>query len=157
MTAVLQRVTAASVTVGGECVGECGQGLAVLLGVSREDRESDAEMLAKKILGLRIFSDSEGKMNLSIRDINGEMLVISNFTLMANYRHGNRPDFMSAASPDRANELYEYFKELVKRELKHVGSGIFGAEMKPSFSCDGPVTIVMDSNVLKSKKTGEAK
>ncbi len=157
MTAVLQRVSSASVTVGGECVGECGQGLAVLLGVSRDDDESDAEILSRKILGLRIFSDGEGKMNLSLRDISGEMLVISNFTLMANYRHGNRPDFISAAPPERANELYEYFKELVKRELKHVGSGIFGAEMKPLLECDGPVTIVMDSNVLKSKKAGEAK
>ena len=152
MTAVLQRVTAASVTVGGECVGECGQGLAVLLGVSREDRESDAEMLAKKILGLRIFSDSEGKMNLSIRDINGEMLVISNFTLMANYRHGNRPDFLASAKPDEANRLYEYFKALAQKEVRHVGAGEFGAHMKVELLNDGPVTIVMDSEVLKKKK-----
>lgn len=154
MIAVLQRVTQASVSVDGRTVGECGQGLAVLLGVAQGDTENDAEIMAKKILGLRIFCDGAGKMNLSIRDINGEMLVISNFTLLANYRCGNRPDFMNAAPPERANELYEYFKTLVARELKHIGCGVFGAHMNIDIRCDGPVTVVMDSEVLKSKKRG---
>ena len=152
MIAVLQRVKKASVTVEGEVVGACGAGLAILLGVAEGDTELDAELLCKKIAALRIFRDENEKMNLSIRDIDGEALVISQFTLLANYRHGNRPDFLASAKPDVANRLYEYFKDLLSRELRRVECGIFGADMKVSLTNDGPVTICMDSEVLKNKK-----
>lgn len=148
MKAVLQRVKRASVDVDNVTVGECGEGLMILLGVKNGDTEADAEALAKKICAHRIFTDENGKMNLSVKDINGEALVISQFTLMANYRHGNRPDFFESAPPDEANRLYEYFKMLMARELKHVESGIFGAHMEVSLINNGPVTIVMDSDVL---------
>ena len=152
MIAVLQRVKRASVRVDGDIVGACDKGICILLGVARGDSEEDAIALANKIVGLRIFTDENGKMNLSVRDINGEALVISQFTLMANYRHGNRPDFLASAKPDEANRLYEYFKELLSRELRRVECGIFGADMKVSLTNDGPVTICMDSEVLKKKK-----
>ena len=105
----------------------------------------DAELLCKKIAALRIFRDENDKMNLSIRDIDGEALVISQFTLLANYRHGNRPDFLDSAKPDEANRLYEYFKALLALELRRVESGIFGADMKVTIVNDGPVTILIDS------------
>lgn len=152
MKAVIQRVSCASVKVDGKTVGSCNAGLMILLGVAEGDTERDAELLCRKILNLRIFQDDAGKMNRSLLDIDGEMLVISQFTLLANYRHGNRPDFLASAKPDEANRLYEYFKELAKRELKRVECGIFGAHMEVSLINDGPVTIVMDSEVLKSKK-----
>ena len=152
MKAVIQRVAHASVVVDGETVDSCGNGYMILLGVAEGDTENDAELLARKIVNLRIFSDDAGKMNRSIKDIDGEMLVISQFTLLANYRHGNRPDFLMSAKPDVANRLYEYFKELVAREVRRVEGGIFGAHMEVSLLNDGPVTIVMDSEVLKSKK-----
>lgn len=151
MKAVIQRVKQASVEVDGEVVGKCGEGLMILLGVARGDTQKDADLLAKKICNLRIFTDENDKMNLSVKDIDGEALVISQFTLMANYRHGNRPDYLDSAPPSEANELYEYFKSLLACELKHVGSGIFGAHMSVSLTNHGPVTIVMDSEVLKSK------
>lgn len=151
MKAVLQRVKRASVEVDGEIVGECGEGLMILLGVAQGDTELEADALAKKILAHRIFTDENGKMNLSVRDIDGEALVISQFTLMANYRHGNRPEFLASAPPSEANRLYEYFKGLLSKELKHVGSGIFGAHMDVSLVNHGPVTIVMDSDVLLKK------
>ena len=112
MKAVIQRVLHASVKVDGELVGSCGEGLMVLLGVAEGDTEQEAEMLCRKIVNLRIFTDEQGKMNRSIKDIDGEMLVVSQFTLLANYRHGNRPDFLASAKPDEANRLYEYFKTL---------------------------------------------
>lgn len=152
MKAVLQRVTRASVSVDGQLVGECGEGLMILLGVAQGDTEHEAELLAKKICALRIFTDENDKMNLSVKDIDGEALVISQFTLMANYKHGNRPDFLGSAKPDEANRLYEYFKALLSKELKHVGSGVFGAHMEVSLVNNGPVTIVMDSDVLSKKK-----
>jgi D-tyrosyl-tRNA(Tyr) deacylase len=124
----------------------------ILLGVAEGDTETDAELLCKKIAALRIFRDENDKMNLSIRDIDGEALVISQFTLLANYRHGNRPDFLASAKPDEANRLYEYFTQLLSRELRRVEHGIFGADMKVSLTNDGPVTICMDSDVLKKKK-----
>lgn len=151
MKAVLQRVKRASVEVDGEIVGESGEGLMILLGVAQGDTELEADALAKKILAHRIFTDENGKMNLSVRDIDGEALVISQFTLMANYRHGNRPEFLASAPPSEANRLYEYFKGLLSKELKHVGSGIFGAHMDVSLVNHGPVTIVMDSDVLLKK------
>jgi len=152
MKAVIQRVSHASVDVDGKTVGCCEQGYLILLGVAKGDTEAEAEMLCRKILQLRIFPDEAGKMNRSIKDIDGEMLVISQFTLLANYRHGNRPDFLESAKPEEANRLYEYFKKLASAELKRVESGIFGAHMQVSLLNDGPVTIVMDSDVLKKKK-----
>ena len=152
MRAVIQRVSSASVSVDGAVVGSCERGYLILLGVAEGDTELDAELLCKKIAALRIFRDENDKMNLSIRDIDGEALVISQFTLLANYRHGNRPDFLASAKPDEANRLYEYFTELLSRELRRVEHGIFGADMKVSLTNDGPVTICMDSEVLKKKK-----
>ena len=152
MRAVIQRVSSASVEVDGKVVGSCQRGYLILLGVAQGDTELDADLLCKKIAALRIFRDENDKMNLSIRDIDGEALVISQFTLLANYRHGNRPDFLESAKPDEANHLYEYFKDLLSRELRRVECGIFGADMKVSLTNDGPVTICMDSEVLKNKK-----
>ena len=152
MIAVLQRAAGAAVRVEGAVVGEIGHGLLVLLGVSAEDTEADAELLCKKILSCRIFTDAADKMNLSVRDVGGSVLVVSNFTLLANYAHGNRPDFLAAARPEQANRLYEYFVELVRRDGTPVATGEFGAHMKIELHCDGPVTIVMDSNTLKKKK-----
>lgn len=150
MIAVIQRVRNSSVSIDGEVRGECGHGLMILLGVSRDDVKLDAELLATKISKLRIFCDENGKMNLSVKDVDGEALIVSQFTLLANYRKGNRPDYFGAGSPDHANELYEYFVELMRKEVKHVGTGEFGADMQVSILNDGPVTIVMDSNVLKN-------
>ncbi len=152
MRAVIQRVSSASVAVDGKTVGSCERGYLILLGVAEGDTETDADLLCKKIAALRIFRDENDKMNLSIRDIDGEALVISQFTLLANYRHGNRPDFLASAKPDEANRLYEYFTQLLSRELRRVEHGIFGADMKVSLTNDGPVTICMDSDVLKKKK-----
>ena len=152
MKAVIQRVAHASVKVDEEVVGSCGRGYMILLGVAQGDTEIDAELLCKKIVNLRIFPDEEGKMNRSIKDIGGEMLVISQFTLLANYRHGNRPDFLESAKPDEANRLYEYFKTLAAKEVQRVEAGMFGAHMDVSLLNEGPVTIVMDSEVLKKKK-----
>ncbi len=152
MRAVIQRVSSASVEVDGKIVGSCGKGYLILLGVAEGDTETDAELLCKKIAALRIFRDENEKMNLSIRDVDGEALVISQFTLYANYRHGNRPDFLASAKPDEANRLYEYFKSILSREVRRVECGIFGADMKVSLVNDGPVTICMDSEVLKKKK-----
>ena len=152
MKAVIQRVSHASVEVDGKIAGSCERGYLILLGVAEGDTELDAELLCKKIAALRICRDENEKMNLSIRDIDGEALVISQFTLLANYRHGNRPDFLASAKPDVANRLYEYFKDLLSRELRRVECGIFGADMKVSLTNDGPVTICMDSEVLKNKK-----
>lgn len=152
MIAVLQRVSCADVTVNETVVGRCDAGLCILLGVSAGDTKEDAELLAPKIAKLRIFTDENDKMNLSVKDINGGALVISNFTLLANYRHGNRPEYMNAARPEQANELYEYFVQLMKKELSHVEGGMFGEHMHLHIENDGPVTIVMDSQELKKKK-----
>ena len=152
MIAVLQRVKRASVLVDGQTVGECGHGLCILLGVARGDTERDAQALADKIVHLRIFSDENGKMNLSLKDVGGELLVVSNFTLLASYRKGKRPDYMEAAAPVEANRLYEYFAELCEGEISHVGRGEFGADMEVGIVGDGPVTIVMDSRVLLGGK-----
>ena len=152
MRAVIQRVTEASVTVDGEVKGSCSAGFLILLGVAQGDTELEAEILCKKILNLRIFQDDAGKMNRSLLDIDGEMLVISQFTLMANCRHGNRPDFLASAKPDEAIPLYEYFKELAAQSVRRVECGIFGADMKVSLLNDGPVTILLDTDTLKKEK-----
>ena len=152
MKAVLQRVTYAKVTVEGVVTGEIDKGLAILLGVAEGDSELDADLLAAKIVKCRIFCDESDKMNLSLIDIDGGAIVVSQFTLMANYKKGNRPDFLSAAAPAEANRLYEYFiAEFEKLLGKSVGRGVFGADMAYEIHNDGPVTIVMDSEVLKKK------
>ena len=157
MKAVIQRVTSASVEVDGELIGSCGHGLLILLGVATGDTEEDMNRMLAKIVKLRIFEDENGKMNRSVQDIDGEMLVVSQFTLLANYRHGNRPDYMGAAAPAEATRLYEQFIEKAKAYVRHVGHGIFGADMQVSLVNDGPVTIVMESEVLKpaGKPAGE--
>ena len=152
MIAVIQRVKRASVIIDGECAGKCDKGLMILLGVAEGDTEEDAVALAAKISKLRIFNDEDDKMNLSVKDVDGEMLVVSNFTLLANYVKGNRPDYFGAAAPERADTLYKYFGSLVEKEVKHVGYGVFGADMEVTIVNDGPVTIVMDSKVLLAKK-----
>jgi D-tyrosyl-tRNA(Tyr) deacylase len=149
MKAVIQRVTSASVVVEGETIGTCGHGLLILLGVATGDNEEDLERILQRIVKLRIFEDENGKMNRSVQDIDGEMLVVSQFTLLANYKHGNRPDYLGAAAPAEANRLYELFIEKAKAYVRHVGHGKFGADMKVSLLNDGPVTIVMESDVLK--------
>ena len=151
MKLVIQRVRGASVSVDGAVVGSCGQGLMMLLGVAEGDSRTDAELLARKAINLRIFCDSDDKMNLSVKDIDGEALVVSNFTLLANYKKGNRPDYLNSASPAEANRLYEYFVSLVREQIKSVGTGRFGEHMAVSMVGDGPVTIVLDSKVLLKK------
>ena len=145
MKIVVQRVSQASVKVSREIVGEISKGLLLLIGIEENDEKKDAEWLAKKILDLRIFSDEEGKMNRSVKDINGEILCVSQFTLIADYKKGNRPSFIKAAKPEKAIPLFEYFKGLIKSSGLKTESGIFGADMKVSLLNDGPVTIVMDS------------
>ena len=148
MKAVLQRVKSASVSVDGQIVGECAEGLMILLGVADGDTEEDARLLVTKICNLRIFCDENDKMNLSVKSIDGEALVISQFTLMANYKHGNRPDYLESAPPAEANRLYEYFcEELLKNGVKAVKKGIFGADMKVALINDGPVTITYDTDL----------
>lgn len=148
MIAVLQRIKEGSVSVDGQLISSCREGLCVLLGVGVGDDETDARLLAEKIIHLRIFTDSDGKMNLSLKDIDGELLIVSNFTLMASYKKGKRPDYMKAAPPKEAERLYQYFISLCESGVKHVGCGQFGAHMNLNLQNDGPVTIVMDSNVL---------
>ena len=145
MKIVVQRVSQASVKVSREIVGEISKGLLLLVGIEENDEKEDAEWLSKKILDLRIFSDEEGKMNRSVKDINGDILCISQFTLIADYKKGNRPSFIKAAKPEKAVPLFEYFKGLIKSSGLKTESGIFGADMKVSLLNDGPVTIVMDS------------
>ena len=145
MKIVVQRVSQASVKVSREIVGEISKGLLLLVGIEENDEKEDAEWLSKKILYLRIFSDEEGKMNRSVKDINGEILCVSQFTLIADYKKGNRPSFIKAAKPEKAVPLFEYFKGLIKSSGLKTESGIFGADMKVCLLNDGPVTIVMDS------------
>ncbi|MBQ9746555.1 MAG: D-tyrosyl-tRNA(Tyr) deacylase [Clostridia bacterium] len=151
MIAVIQRVKCASVVSDGVPTGSIEAGLMLLLGVKKGDRENDALLLAEKISKLRIFSDENGKMNRSVKDIGGGALIVSNFTLCANYAHGNRPDYMEAEKPPRATELYEHFVSLMRERVASVGTGVFGADMEITMKADGPVTIVMDSEILKNK------
>ncbi len=152
MIAVLQRINNATVYADGELSGSINRGLYILLGVENGDDESDAEVMAEKISKLRIFSDENGKMNLSVQDVDGEIMVVSNFTLSANYSHGNRPEYFSAARPDIAIPLYECFLKLISTKVKKIATGKFGADMRTDMSTDGPVTIIMNSKVLKGDK-----
>ncbi|MBO5945174.1 MAG: D-tyrosyl-tRNA(Tyr) deacylase [Clostridia bacterium] len=154
MIAVLQRVFSAAVTADGIPAGKIGKGLYILLGVTKEDTAEDARLLAEKIAKLRIFSDENGKMNLSVNDVDGEVLIVSNFTLSANYSHGNRPEYFGAAAPNVANELYEYFIALMRSLVRNVETGVFGADMTTELATCGPVTIIMDSQILAKKGKG---
>ena len=145
MKIVIQRVSEARVKVDGKIVGEIGKGLMLLVGIDENDENADADWLVQKILNLRIFGDEDDKLNLSIKDISGEILCISQFTLIADYKKGNRPSFIQAAKPDKAVPLFDYFKEEMAKSGLKTESGIFGADMKVSLINDGPVTIVMDS------------
>ncbi len=152
MRAVIQRVTKSSVTVDGEIKGSIGKGYNVLLGVMDGDTEAQAELLAAKIAKLRVFEDEAGKMNKSVTDINGEILVISQFTLCADIKKGNRPSFTDSAAPDEANRLYEYFcSKLLENGVSKVEKGVFAADMKVEIHNDGPVTIVMDTDIWNKK------
>lgn len=146
MRTVIQRVTSASVSIGGEVVGEIGKGVMLLLGITPEDTQQDADWLVGKVSRLRIFDDANGVMNLSLQDIGGEALVVSQFTLMASYKKGNRPSYIHAAPPAVAIPLYEYFVAQLQQTIgRPVPTGRFGADMQVSLTNDGPVTIVMDS------------
>jgi D-aminoacyl-tRNA deacylase len=146
MRVVLQRVSSAQVVVEGNVTGAIGLGMLVLLGVTIEDNEGDAAWLAKKVAGLRIFSDEEGLMNRNLEDVSGQLLVVSQFTLMADYQKGNRPSYIRAARPEQAIPLYEYFVEQLRLITgKMPQTGVFGADMKVTLVNDGPVTIIMDS------------
>jgi len=144
MKAVIQRVSEANVKVDGNIVGEISKGLLLLIGIDEEDEKNDADWLVQKILSLRIFGDEGGKLNRSVMDISGGILCISQFTLIADYKKGNRPSFIKAAKPEKAIPLFEYFKTEISKSGLKTESGIFGADMKVSLLNDGPVTIVMD-------------
>ena len=144
MRIVIQRVTSASVEVEGKTVGAIGKGYLILLGVSNDDTKEKVEKAVQKIAKLRIFSDAGGKTNLSIADVGGEILAVSQFTLFADCRKGNRPSFVGAGSPEHANELYEYFIEYAKKFFKKVEHGIFGADMKVSLTNNGPFTVILE-------------
>lgn len=148
MKVVIQRVTSSNVKVDGKIVGEINQGLNILLGVLKDDTKEDIQKLINKIINLRIFSDENGKMNKSIQDIDGELLVISQFTLAGNCKKGRRPSFDNSASPDIAKNYYEEFINQAKQYIKNVQSGIFAASMEVNIINDGPVTFILDSKEL---------
>lgn len=145
MRVVVQRVKHASVTINGTVNGKINNGFLVLLGIQSTDSEQDVDYLVKKVTNLRIFSDENDKMNLSLKDVNGELLIVSQFTLYANCKEGNRPSFVEAAKPDIAIPLYEYFISECRKIIPVVETGIFGSDMKVDLLNDGPVTIIMDS------------
>lgn len=145
MKLVIQRVTEATVTVDEKITGKIGKGYLVFIGVGEEDTNEIADKYLKKLLGLRIFEDENGKTNLSLKDVSGQLLLVSQFTLYANCKKGNRPSFMDAGSPEKAQQLYEYMIEKAKEQVAVVETGIFGAEMKVSMINDGPFTIILDN------------
>ena len=148
MRFVIQRVTEAAVQIGGETAGEIGKGYLVLIGVSDSDTEAVADKMVKKMIGLRIVEDAEGKTNLSLADVEGGLLLVSQFTLYANCRKGNRPSFIEAGKPDKANALYEYIIRKCRESVPVVQTGRFGADMKVSLVNDGPFTVLLDSDTL---------
>lgn len=145
MRVVIQRVKNASVEIDNKVNGKINTGFLVLLGIASTDTKQDVDYLVKKVVNLRVFSDENDKMNLALKDINGELLVISQFTLYGNCKDGNRPSFIEAARPDVAIPLYEYFVEECKKQITVVETGVFGADMKVSLLNDGPVTIIIES------------
>lgn len=148
MKFVIQRVTKASVTIDGNISGKIDKGFMVLIGVCDEDTKEIADKLVKKLIGLRIFADEEGKTNLSIKDVDGQLLLVSQFTLYADCRKGNRPSFIKAGSPDHAKDLYNYIVDLCKKEIEVVQTGEFGADMQVELINDGPFTIILDSSEI---------
>lgn len=148
MKFVIQRVSEASVTVDGTCIGKIGKGFLVLIGISGNDTREIADKMIKKLIGLRIFKDENDKVNLSLADVNGELLLVSQFTLYADCKKGNRPSFVNAGSPELANQLYEYIIESCRKQIPVVETGSFGADMKVSLLNDGPFTILLDSKEL---------
>ncbi len=144
MKAVIQRVAHASVTVDGQITGQIKKGFLVLLGVGENDTKADADRIAKKLVNLRIFSDENDKINLSLKDVDGSLLVVSQFTLYADCRHGNRPSFTAAAKPETAEALYQYFMEKCRETIPVVEHGVFGAHMDVALLNDGPFTIILE-------------
>ena len=151
MRLVIQRVSKAAVHIGGVCAGAVGPGLLILAGIEEEDTEEDVRWLANKAAAMRIFSDADGKMNLSVREVGGSALVVSQFTLYADCKKGNRPSFIGAGAPEAANRLYEYFMERCRTHVKTVEHGSFGADMKIELVNDGPFTLMLDSETLFAK------
>lgn len=149
MKVVIQRVNHAAVRVDGQCIGEIGKGLLILLGVGAEDTKELCDRFIDKMIKLRIFEDADGKTNLALGDVQGELLVVSQFTLYADCKKGNRPSFINAAKPDMANELYEYFVSECKKRVPVVQTGEFGADMKVTLENDGPFTIVLDDSIFQ--------
>ena len=147
MKFVIQRVTHAEVAVEGEVIGKIGKGFMVLIGVAQDDTRVIADKMVKKLTGLRIFEDENGKTNLALKDVDGELLLISQFTLYANCRKGNRPSFIEAGAPDEANKLYEYIISEASKQVPVVEHGIFGADMKVSLENDGPFTVIFDESL----------
>lgn len=148
MRFVIQRVTEASVTIEGEISGKIGKGYLVLIGVADTDTKEIADKMIRKMIGLRIFEDEQGKTNLSLADVDGGLLLVSQFTLYANCKRGNRPSFIEAGKPDMANEMYEYIIEKCRESVEEVQTGEFGADMKVQLLNDGPFTILLDSDQL---------
>lgn len=148
MKFVIQRVKEASVNIDGKTVGAIGKGFLVLIGISKEDNENTADKLVRKMLGLRIFEDENGKTNLSISDVDGNLLLVSQFTLYANCKKGNRPSFIDAGEPERAERIYEYIIDICRERFPNVQTGQFGAEMDVSLINDGPFTILLDSETI---------
>ena len=148
MRFVIQRVTEASVTIDGEISGKIGKGYLVLIGVADTDTKEIADKMIRKMIGLRIFEDEQGKTNLSLADVDGGLLLVSQFTLYANCKRGNRPSFIEAGKPDMANEMYEYIIEKCRESVDEVQTGEFGADMKVQLLNDGPFTILLDSDQL---------
>lgn len=149
---VIQRVTDANVSVDGKVVGKIGKGFMVLIGIAGTDTVEIADKMIKKLIGMRIFEDENGKTNLALKDVGGELLLISQFTLYSDCKKGNRPSFVNAGAPDMADEMYQYIISQCKKEIDVVEKGIFGADMKVSLVNDGPFTIVLDSDeIIKNK------
>lgn len=151
MKFVIQRVNHASVTVDNEVIGKINKGFLVLMGACNDDDEAIADKMVKKLIGLRIFDDADGKTNLALKDVGGSLLIVSQFTLYADCKKGNRPSFINAGSPEHANKLYEYVVEQCKKEVPIVETGSFGAEMTVDLSNDGPFTIILDSDEIIKK------